>query len=202
MPRVNRGYKRGEPYRDSRLFVIACEGEKREKEYFEELNSKSQRIKIKILEPSEDESGKSAPKWVLDRAVRYIDEFSLAKDDSLWFVMDVDNWEDSDLRNIQKECDKNQNWYLALSNPCFEVWLFMHMADILSTDAATCKELKSQLHTISKGGYNPKKYIENINVAIQAAQGLDQDPDHFMPELNRSKLYQLAQELIESLNFG
>ena len=39
MPRKNRGYKKGEPFRDARLFVIACEGEKREKEYFEALVS-------------------------------------------------------------------------------------------------------------------------------------------------------------------
>lgn len=39
----NRGYKRGEPFRDARLFLIACEGAVREKEYFERLGHGSQR---------------------------------------------------------------------------------------------------------------------------------------------------------------
>jgi hypothetical protein len=37
MNRKNRGYKRGEPFRDAIQFVIACEGAARERQYFEHI---------------------------------------------------------------------------------------------------------------------------------------------------------------------
>lgn len=71
MPRKNRGYKRGEPFRDARLFVIACEGARREKEYFETLVAGRRRVIVKLLAPTGGQSGASSPEWVLDRAAAY-----------------------------------------------------------------------------------------------------------------------------------
>lgn len=121
MPRKNRPYKRGKPHRDAQLFVIACEGAKREKEYFETLVFGSQKVKVQILAPIGEEHGKSAPKWVLNRAAKYVEEFGLNKYDQLWLVMDFDRYDVNILREIANICDEHENWNIAYSNPCFEV---------------------------------------------------------------------------------
>ena len=102
MPRTNRGYKRGEPHRDATLFVIACEGAVREKEYFEHLGYESSRIRIKVLKQGDQH--KSAPKWVLDCAAKYQSDIGLSNDDQLWLVMDVDHWQEDHLRDINQAC--------------------------------------------------------------------------------------------------
>jgi len=105
MPRKKkRAYKQGDPFRDARLFVIATEGAKREKEYFESLVDGNKKVKIKILAPTDEDEGKSAPKWVMDRAITYVDIFGLGNDDQLWLVIDVDKWELDQVHEIAKEC--------------------------------------------------------------------------------------------------
>lgn len=62
MGRVKRGYVREIPSdelkRDYRLFAIACEGSRREKEYFQQLEGLSKRV---VVEYIEDEQYKSNP---------------------------------------------------------------------------------------------------------------------------------------------
>ena len=93
-------YKRGEPFRDAQLFVRACEGAKREKDYFEALVEGNQKAIVRLLTPDGDKDGQSAPKWVLDRATAYEEEFGLGAHDQLWLVMDTDRWEAEELRKI------------------------------------------------------------------------------------------------------
>lgn len=196
MQRPNRGYKRGEPFRDSALFVIACEGAVREKEYFEHLATLSTRIRIKVLQ--RDEPTRSAPKWVIDSAARYEDEVGLAQDDQLWIVMDVDRWKEEQLREIALTCKDTKNWYLALSNPCFEVWLYLHVDDIGTSKSTTCQELKEELNGKVKGGYNKAEFIKSIDRAHERALTLDPNPHlHFLPSQMRTKMHLLTTELFK-----
>ena len=54
MGRIKRGYVREIPSdelkRDYRLFAIACEGSKREKEYFQQLEGISSRVVVEYIE--------------------------------------------------------------------------------------------------------------------------------------------------------
>lgn len=201
MPRKNRAYKRGEPYKDSTLFVIACEGAVREKEYFEFLSSYSTRVRIKVLEQEEH---KSAPKWVLDCAAHYVEESKLNDGDQLWFVMDVDKWPEDQLRTIHEECEKNSNWFLALSNPCFETWLYMHVDDIQNSTSNNCQQLKQELSQKVKGGYNKFIFVPKIREAAARAKRLDNAPNHFIPEMMRTKMHLLSEQLLQfiGLNAG
>ncbi len=198
MPKKNRGYKRGEAYRDSRLFVIACEGEKREKNYFFEIHKRSQRIRIKVLEPKPNEVlGKSAPKWLLDKAISYVDEFDLTDSDSLWFVLDVDRWGRQQIGLLTDVCKDNSNWNIAISNPCFEVWLYMHLKDIQYSKSKNCHQLKHELHKeTSNKGYNAEEFVSLIKSASQRARASDTDKNHDIPKKMESKMYLLAESII------
>lgn len=158
--RKKRGYKRETPaelVRDYKLFAIACEGSKREPEYFKLFRHISNKIAVGVIEDivSDEEAltynpNKSAPKWVLDRAMRYIVKEGLNDEDDLWFVMNIDKWSEVQLREIASYCEQFPNWNIVLSNPCFEVWLFFHKKeDIINSKSISCNDFKSEISTFN-----------------------------------------------------
>ena len=202
--RKKRGYNRETPLelvRDYKLFAIACEGGKREPEYFKVFRFMSKKIAVDIIEEivSEEEaltinSNKSAPKWVLDRAIRYIEKEGLHDEDDLWFVMDVDRWNINQLREIANYCENKPNWHIVLSNPCFEVWLYFHKkANILISESNTCQEFKTEISTFENGGYHPFKFLPFLANAIESAKLADTNKNHFLPNLKVSKVYELGE---------
>ena len=208
MMRKKRGYKRDTPkelYRDYKLFAIACEGGKREPEYFSVFEQMSKRIKVDIIEDKirNEELGyetKSAPNWVLDRAIKYIEKEGLIDEDDLWFILDVDRWEIDQIRRIANYCDDNPNWHIVLSNPCFEVWLYFHKKSTISQElASSCKQLKQALATLAKGGYSPITFIVHLEEAISNAKNQDENSDHFLPIIGTTKLYQLGTALLQTV---
>lgn len=208
MKKKKRSYKREKDpalLRDYKLFAVACEGSKREPAYFNLFKHMSRRITVDIIEDivSEEEmnakhSQKSAPKWVLDRAVKYIEKEGLSDEDDLWFVIDKDRWSDEQLREIARYCETYPNWHIVISNPCFEVWLYFHKrADIKSSTSETCNQYKREISNFVSGGYHPYKFIRNINDAIINAKNVDSDLNHFLPNHKETKVYQLGETLIE-----
>lgn len=192
--RKNRDYKKGAAFRDARLFIIACEGEKREKEYFEQLGKGSRRLKVKVLEPTES---KSSPKWVLSRLVYFLDEGSVNIDegDQVWLVMDIDKWKIEELYDISASC-KDNGWNIALSNPCFEIWLLYHICDAEQLESKTCQDYKRDLNKLVKGGYNLEKFIKLIPGAIQRSQSKLDDINNPIPKFKTSRVHNLVLELM------
>jgi hypothetical protein len=80
--------ERPKPFRDARLIVIACEGEKTEKQYFE-LFLRDSRVTLEVLETTD---GKSDPAAVLKRLTTFKKKKSLQARDELWLVADTDSW--------------------------------------------------------------------------------------------------------------
>lgn len=202
-----RGYKRENPIplvRDYRLFAIACEGSKTEPNYFNLFSYISNKIAVDIIEeiiPDNEletkKSLKSSPKWVLDRAIKYIEKEGLSEDDSLWFVMDIDRWNIDQIREIALYCEQKPNWHIVLSNPCFEVWLYFHnKATVLNDNLKSCQNFKNEIASHVNGGYSPKKFIKDIEKAIKNSKEADLRKDHFLPDKNTTKVYLLAEALI------
>ena len=101
----NRLFERKEPERDASLFIIYCEGSRREPKYFEYFEKISSRVKLEIIKA--DSQGNNSPSGLLKQAKEdffegkdSLPKYFLGKEDKVWFV--------------------------AQSNPCFEVWLFYH----------------------------------------------------------------------------
>lgn len=207
MSRKKRGYKRDTPVelqRDYKLFVIACEGSKREPAYFNLFNNISERFIVDVIAEiiSDDEMAinhplKSAPKWVLDRAMMYIEKEGLSDEDDLWFVMDTDDWQVEQLIEIVAYCNDNPNWHIVLSNPCFEVWLYFHKKkDISISTSNSAHDFKYEISTFEKGGYHPLKFISNFENAIENAKNADSNTLHFFPNKKETKVYQLGEKML------
>jgi hypothetical protein len=133
----------------------------------------------------------------MDRAIRYIEKEGLNYEDELWFVMDVDNWGVDQLREIATYCKQYPNWHIALSNPCFEIWLYFHKkADISKSKSITSKDFKFEISTLDNGGYHPLKYLPSLPDAVENARIADSDKKHFLPKPKETKLYQLGDAVL------
>lgn len=210
MGHKKRGYNRDTPLeyvRDYKLFAIACEGEKTEPRYFNVFQYASAKVKVDVIENyvsdaemQNKHAHKSAPKWVLDRAVKYIEKENLSDEDDLWFVIDTDRWSDAQIRELADYCADYSNWHIVISNPCFEVWLYFHKkADINASESITCQHLKSEIANFEKGGYHPYKFISNLQEAINNAKTADSSPNHYMPNFKETKVYELAEALLQEI---
>ena len=195
--RKNRGYKRGGRFRDARLFVLICEGAKREPEYFRELgrwlNRKS--LRIIALGPPDEQRFQSSPNWLLSRAETYVRTQQFREGDQLWFVFDTDRWNIQHLREILRRCKQRPDWNAAISNPCFEVWLTQHFTDIPDGDVS-CTDLKRRLHELHLGGYAASRYVPHVADAIERAANADADSTGEFPEVGCSRAYLLGRALL------
>src|ERR1700733_15010300 len=160
--KINRNYKKGLPFRDFRKFIIICEG-KREDDYFKEFNNINRRIQIHIVEREE---GQSAVKHLLKRASNYDELFGIEPEDFVWFILDVDRWPKDQVSELHQNCMEESNWFIGISNPSFEVWLYYHVVSTISAELKTASKLKTKLKDLVHGGYNAKKIAPLIERAI------------------------------------
>jgi len=184
--------------RDAKLFIVATEGKETEKQYFGMF--KSSRIKVEILATTED--GKSAPEYVLERLDKFKERYDLSKDDMLWLVSDVDRWRDKKLSSVCSQA-RQKGYNLAISNPCFEVWLTLHFEDINTQEDKDCDEFKKRLRIIL-GSYNGSKldisaYKPKIKDAVNRAKNLHPSSQQDWPPTLGTHVYRLVEILLKSL---
>lgn len=202
MVRRKRGYKRMvDKKRDYRLFAIACEGSVRERDYFECFEVLSTRISVDLISDI-DESGNavvssmSSPEHVLNRAQAYADSTDLISGDQMWIVVDVDRWPEEQLSELAQKC-YSRGWNLAISNPCFEVWLCYHMETDIpdggkERDSAY---FKNHLSTLTIEGYSPAVYAPLAFTAAENAKCKDMLPARRIPSYKVTHVYRLVERL-------
>jgi hypothetical protein len=196
MPREARNFTRISGTKDPSLIIIAMEGARTEQDYFAGVNDKCEenqsRLKFKLLPPRVNTV--SAPKYVLAQMDEYKKEFGINKDDELCLVIDRDrqSWGEAALADIAQQCDAKQ-YLLALSNPCFELWLILHHLDVANSDQEIKSNLLDNRNQYSKqklrellGGYNPSNlqiddFWADTAIAIERAKNLDIEPKNRWP---------------------
>ncbi len=181
--------------RDASLVIIATEGEKTEKQYFESKLFRNRRVQVKVLETKE---GKSAPAHVVMRLREFVNEYELNEGDQLWLVFDCDRWPEKQLAEVcrqAKSMRKKNAVRLGISNPCFELWLFLHHAD-WTESSATSKDIESALRktlgVYNKTRLNPEDYEGRIEAAIKRAEGMVMKPDSRWPENPGTHVHRLV----------
>ena len=149
-------------------------------------------MKIQVIPPDPDH--KSAPIYTYERAVAYLADKDLQEDDQVWLVMDTDDWSDAQLMEVERACS-DKGWHLAISNPCFEVWLYLHYDDLPTDFSGDCKAMKSLLHQVVQGGYSPETAIPNLAAAITRAENLLADTPDRLPGPLQTQLHLLAKAI-------
>ena len=197
----SRSYARKEPDRDATLYVIYCEGSKREPGYFHYFEGLSSRIKLEVVKA--DSQGNNSPSGLYQQACEDIEgsrkdslsTYEIGVGDHVWFVIDTDEW-DAHIDGLRKGCETHMNWHVAQSNPCFEVWLYYHMA---SEDAGNiildgCTAWKNYVNAEIPGGFDSRKHPIHIADAILNAQTHFKTDEHGVA-YGSTEVFKLGKEL-------
>ncbi len=211
--------ERREAFRDARLIVIASEGKDTERIYFKALAKEytNPRVHVHILKRSEDEKNNSSPEHVLEQLNEYKCQYELEADDELWLVTDKDHWTEAMLSRVATECMQDVSMHMALSNPCFELWLLLHLVDVSSLtpeeqllwmeNRRKSKSSNPYLKVLLRqkmGSYHESAYdvltlIQHVEVAIERARLLDKNPADRWPQTLGTRVYLLAESVMNRI---
>lgn len=196
-----------------RIIVLAFEGNDTERIYFEEFKASikfnDELIYLHLLKRPQNNTN-SAPNHVFDKLKREAkDEFNFNKNDELWMIIDTDRWKN--IPDIIQACRHLENMFVAVSNPCFEFWLLLHIKNIeeYSTEELSLM-LKNKKVTTKKnyvdtkiseilGFYNktnpkPEQFLPTIDLAVAQAKKLDVPQEDYPSKLG-SHIYKLIEKI-------
>ncbi|MDP1679763.1 MAG: RloB family protein [Candidatus Nitrotoga sp.] len=202
--RRKRGLDRQLHYRDATLCVIAVEGAKTESIYFRMFRDPSLPTfnkRVQVVPLIDDVSHKSNPVDVLRRLDDYRSDNDVTEADQFWLVCDLDHWANhGNLQTALTLCGQ-KNYSMAVSNPCFELWLLLHFdVDLVGINALTIgkqkkeieKKLKLELGSYSKSNYPTSALAANIHMAIKNAKEMDNPPTVGWPNAAGTTVYKLV----------
>jgi hypothetical protein len=163
--------------RPKKTLVVFCEGEKTEPQYLQVLKRQPEirdaaAVELRI----ETGHGGAVPRTLVSLAVdarnRAVDEE--AEIDEFWCVFDVE-WPRNHpgLTDAIQEAREN-HIRLAVTNPCFELWLILHLKDHgawLENDDA--RRLRRRLDGSPDKSLDAAKYMPLIEVAARRAAELE-----------------------------
>ncbi|MGO8675162.1 MAG: RloB family protein [Limisphaerales bacterium] len=117
--------------------------------------------------------------------------------DELWLVVDRDAWTESDLNDVVAAIGALPKYHLALSNPCFELWLVLHRRDAPGQNGEQLRKiLKAELGAYEKSSYNVEALRPTIDDAIRRAERLDASPKDPWPRVQGTHVYRLVKRLM------
>jgi len=174
----NRLFTRRLATRNAKSIFIFCEGVKREFQYFEYFKEIDSRINIEVYKLSSKEDNSPlglygiACNCILKNKENPNPKYEFLEDDELWIVLDTDidklKSRKPQIEKLRHDCNQHNNWYVAQSNPCFEVWLYNHFFSekLTGKDLSTSRFWKKIVSEKIAGGFNSKKHPIYIEAAI------------------------------------
>ena len=172
------------------------------------------RVHVHILERSEAEQNNSSPEHVLKQLNDYKEQYALEADDELWLVIDKDRWTEAMLSRVATECAQDEYMHMALSNPCIELWLLLHLVDATSlspeeqqqwlenrrtsrrTDPYLKMRLRQEMGSYHEAAYDAQMLITHVEEAIERARALDKNPNDRWPQTLGTRVYLLAESVM------
>ncbi len=208
-----------------KLFILSYEGAVTEKKYFQDFRASKYFNNNGLIEivplqrPKDRGSDPFSVKKLLREAKK---EYGFKITDEFWLIVDRDDWESIhklSFDDLVIECKIEKNFYLAMSNPCFEIWLLLHLKNLSefseeeqvlifeNAKIGNKNHIDILLGQLQGGdrGYNkrpnPNIYLPMTRTAIGRAKSIDNlEADY--PKSIGTHLYKLVEKLIvnESLN--
>jgi len=200
----NKIYKKEEPSKDAKKIYIFCEGARREVDYFKYFQGFSSTLDIM---PIPSDKGKSDPIKLKESAEKIFgEELTLSHElkDEVWFVIDTDRWNEGDkinsLKTFVEEKNKFYNgWFVAQSNPSFEIWLYCHIYSEkpLNDEVHKFGSFKEFVTTKIKGGFDNRRMPIKIQCAALHAETNFESGNDGQPALYSTEVFRLAKKIIE-----
>ena len=193
-------YARKSKKKIPRRIYIFTEGSVTEPKYFREFIQyfKISQAQVKV---TDRESTASSPESVIKEMDYYKKSNPFkTKNDIYCMVIDTDRWG----KNLKVAVDdaRQRGYLVALSNPCFEIWLLMHFqdADTILKNVNLLKpkaDINTQIHSYHINGKNYKDYFRRIDSAVETAEKLDPKPQQRLLQQIGSRVYLLVNILME-----
>ncbi|MBG6062707.1 hypothetical protein IWX83_002508 [Flavobacterium sp. CG_9.1] len=218
MPREPIPLMREGSFKDAeKLYILSYEGQKTEVTYFNDFRMSEFFNDSGIIEiiPLEREVNTGTDPLSVKRLLKKAKaNYPFKKTDEFWLIVDRDHWETIhkiDFNQLVIDCNKENNFFLAMSNPCFEIWLIMHLKDISEYDDEEQKKLlenakfnKNKNHIdivlsdLQGIGYNknpnPELFLPLTKAATEIAKKLDNNNETYPKKLG-SHIYKLIEKL-------
>lgn len=188
-------YEKALPFRDATIFIVVCEGSTREPDYFKFFDRLTPKIKVKAV-PSK--GGKSSPNFMVESAQKAVQTYNSDEGDyELWIVVDIDKWlQHGHIHELHRET-KDKDWNIAISNPCFEVWLARHINQSSPhNNQDKCKNWKNFIPHLLEGGFNSNFHPTLIKTAIDNTKPYHQE-DGFIPKVGYTQVFRLGERIYE-----
>ncbi len=162
--------------RPRKTLVIFCEGERTEPLYLEALK-RQPNVKDVASVDLRIAAEHGMPEVLVSAAIEARDRSADEEDeiDEFWCAFDVE-WPRNHPRlreTVQHARDNGIK--MAISNPCFEIWLILHFkrhGSWLDNDGA--RRLRRRLDGVPDKGLDPAKYMPLVNEAMDNATALDE----------------------------
>lgn len=196
-----------------KYYLIVCEGEKTEPNYFEGFKQDLPRNVLQTCEIKIEGTGFNT-KSLLQNALRLksrIESERMQPIDKLWLVLDRDSFAANDFNTVVIQC-REQDIGCAWSNEAFELWYLLHfkfqntgisrkqywpaLTDILKSflgDKFKYKKGDPQLYSYLKKYGNQEKAIAWAK-KLAERRGDERDYAHQNP---RTQVYELVEELLD-----
>lgn len=211
--RQRKDFTRSEGKKSARLVIIATEGTDTEPIYFEAVKADfcSSNVHVEVLRRTD---GNSSPENVYHQLRMFKDEYNIADDDELWVVVDRDKWKEKMLSDVALHCHQDSNLMFCVSNPCFELWLLLHLEDVASYSEDELQQLRENskinktgstwlkhkmrqlLGSYSESKYDVYRLLPTIDAAIDRAVKLDVNPTDRWPQDIGTRVYLLVKSII------
>lgn len=195
---THRSFNRPEPSKEAKSLYIFCEGVKREYQYFKQFKGLDSRINIEVYELDRTEDNSPKGLFEIAKSCFAIEcegkaKFELLEGDEVWLVFDTDpDKHESRIRqvtDIKPDCER-LSWNLAISNPCFEVWLYFHFKEDHQNDKPKCSDWKPFMNDI--GGFDSRHHFVLIGRAVEQSRGVYKEDEDEMPVSGCTNVHALA----------
>ena len=216
-------YEKRLPSRDARKVYIFCEGEGTEPDYFSFFEGLSSNFQIIVIPP---ENGTDPMKLMALAKSKLLDEtckysMDYMANDSVWFVVDTDTWEEEGkIASLRRFCESQnetitqkysevkpyQAWNVVQSNPCFEIWLYYHFFESKPTseDVERYSTFKEFVNASISGGFDLQRDPVRLEDAISNSRKVYSSTLEGSPDLYSTEVYRLGEVILlfvkDSLN--
>ena len=133
----------------------------------------------------------------------FINDHDFGVGDQFWFVADTDHWIESNhiqnLVEVARQC-RQKGIQVALSNPCFDLWLLLHFGDFPSDASASCSQIGELIRELV-GSYNKIKVfnlpITNAHVGDAIRRSAAKfDKSDSIPTTQQTALHLVIEDLV------
>ena len=182
-----------------RLFVIAAEGDATEPSYFAAFHpGRHGTFRLKVLD---NPRHKTSPLKVVERLTNFERVCQPGPDTEYWAVVDRDTWSEEELTAAWTLIGtKKGHYHLALSNPCFELWLWLHLFPNrpFADRHDCCRSLAREWPGFrTKSDFDVAALVTTPRLAdaCRRARELDTDPTTPWPRDQATRIYHLVESL-------